>query len=74
MAFCSIVKICLDSEHLFINLDFDTSTTEVRLKLLEIQMIPRTREILGDRFWKRQIVANEHILALGHSVIILSHS
>ena len=66
-----------------VNLDFDTSTTQTRYKLKEIHQLKDKISFSCyaefGKFWmisfaERQIVAYGHHSALGHSILILSHS
>ena len=42
IGFCSITSMYLDSESIFINSDFGTSTSQIRQKLLEIHPLKDT--------------------------------
>ena len=81
--FVLLFKYFLNSEFLFINIDFDTLTTQIQRKSLEIHQLKdrvsfswyaEFEKFRVINFAKRQIVVNGHLWALGHSVLILSHS
>ena len=76
IGFCSITSMYLDSESIFINSDFGTSTSQIRQKLLEIHPLKDTLVFKrggfwrfgGDQFWRKSnagyIHSRNHIMNL----------